>query len=76
MHFVGFKDDRVVTARRVFGRPDFYHRVWDFRAWQESSVPGDTIIFADGTEAEPPRATSWDDSQQDIIAYATKEERR
>lgn len=76
LHFVGFKDDRVVVARRVFGRPDFYHRVWDVRAWQESRVPGDVIIFATGSEADPPQDTSWDDSQQDIIAYATEEERR
>ena len=25
-HFVGFKDDRYLTAINVFGQPDFIHR--------------------------------------------------
>lgn len=61
-HFVGFKDDRVFTARRAFGVPDFYHRTWDNRAVQ-MIVPGDVVIFADGDETEAPRAISFDDSQ-------------
>jgi hypothetical protein len=31
LHFVGFKDDRVHNARRVFGQPDFWHRIFDRR---------------------------------------------
>lgn len=85
IHFVGFKDDRIWNARRVWGEPDFYHRNWDQRAWQEV-VPGDVAVFASEvvcdrktgeivvkcTPDEPPRPISWDDSQQDILAYGGK----
>lgn len=74
LHFVGFKDERVYTARRIFGPPDFYHRNWDYRAFQESRVPGDVVVFAKGTINDPPKATSWDDSQQDIVAWADPED--
>jgi hypothetical protein len=30
-HFVGFEDDRVWNALRVFGKPDFWHRLYDQR---------------------------------------------
>lgn len=76
LHFVGFKDDRIWNARRVFGQPDFYHRNWDYRAWQESRVPGDVVVFATGTISDPPKTQSWDDSAADIMAYATEEQRR
>lgn len=84
LHFVGFSDDRIWTAYRIFGRPDFYHRTWDIRARQEI-VEGDVAIFAYGSIddpvagelgcrccVEPRKATSWDDSQQDIIARGIK----
>lgn len=67
LHFVGFKDpryakdERFERARRVFGEPDFLHRYYDIRAYQEI-VPGDTAIFAEGTEAQTPRQQSYDDS--------------
>lgn len=77
LHFVGFKDDRIWGARRVFGEPDFYHRLWDMRARQEL-VAGDIAVFASGDETMPiyrdnrGRLVSWDDSQQDIIARGIK----
>jgi hypothetical protein len=78
LHFIGFKDDRYWNAVRVFGLPDFYHRIWDFRARQEL-VDGDVAVFAFGDETMPlyrngktGELASWDDSQQDIIAYGTK----
>lgn len=75
LHFVGFEDDRVHAARRVFGDPDFYHRIWDVRAHQEIA-PGDRVVFANkGYDFLPehfvydvPPKPSWDDSRQDIIA--------
>ena len=76
LHFVGFRDERVYSARRIFGEPDFWHRNWDYRAHQESSVPGDVVVFASGTIADPPKPTSWDDSEAAIRAYATKEQLR
>lgn len=71
LHFVGFKDDRYWNALRVFGAPDFYHRVWDRRARQEI-VEGDVAIFAAGDIDDEPNPISWDDSQQDIIARGVK----
>jgi hypothetical protein len=71
LHFVNFKDDRVWNARRLWGEPDFYHRVWDRRAMQEI-VPGDMAIFATGSIDDEPKPISWDDSQQDILAHGGK----
>lgn len=62
LHFVGFKDDRVRGAVRVFGRPDFWHRIWDARAHQEIA-DGDIAVFADGQETDPVRQFTHDDSQ-------------
>ncbi len=62
LHFVGFKDDRIHSARRVFGPPDFYHRVWDSRA-QQMILDDDVAVFADKDEAAEPHAISYDDSQ-------------
>ena len=78
LHFIGFKDDRYWNAVRVFGLPDFYHRIWDFRARQEAA-DGDVMVFATGDETMPlyrhgktGALVSWDDSQQDIIAHGVK----
>ena len=48
LHFVGFKGDEFISAVRVFGKPDFFHRVFDARALAEF-MDDDTIIFARGT---------------------------
>lgn len=74
LHFVGFGDERVYTARRIFGVPDFYHRNWDYRAYQETRVPGDVAVFATGTINDPPKPTSWDDSEADIRAWGKPED--
>ena len=74
LHFVNFRDDRIHAARRIFGQPDFWHRNWDVRAWQESRAPGDIIVFAIGTDADVPKLQSWDDSEAAIRAYATREQ--
>ena len=59
LHFVGFKDDRYWNAVKVWGRPDFIHRLWDVRAVCEV-MEGDVVIFADG---EPPVSPyCYDDS--------------
>lgn len=60
LHFVGFKDDRYLTAVRVFGLPDFIHRGWDLRA-QREIAPGDTIVFASGDADQEPRRMSFSD---------------
>jgi hypothetical protein len=64
IHFVGFKDDRYWNAVKVWGLPDFYHRVWDVRARQEVS-PGDVVIFArekDYDNWDNPSKWTFDDS--------------
>lgn len=60
-HFVGFKDERFWNAVKVFGRPDFIHRFWDFRATVEV-VPGDRVIFAVKDEHQPINEYTFDDS--------------
>lgn len=62
LHFVGFKDERIYRARRVFGEPDFYHRHWDNRA-VSMILPGDVAVFADGDEFTAPHLQAFDDSQ-------------
>lgn len=63
LHFVGFKDDRFLTAVRVFGQPDFIHPGWDLRAFREIA-PGDTVIFATGSFEQPPRIKSFTDYKE------------
>ncbi len=61
LHFVGFKDDRVWNARRVWGNPDFWHRHWDKRAVAEV-FEGDTVIFAKGDDTQTVVPFTFDDS--------------
>lgn len=63
LHFVGFKDDRVFSALKVFGPPDFWHRRWDRRAHDEI-CEGDVAVFADGDEHSPIDPFAFDDSAQ------------
>jgi hypothetical protein len=64
VHFVGFRDDRYHNAVRIFGRPDFVHRVWDHRAVADVA-PDDTVVFAraeDWNNIDRPTPYSFDDS--------------
>lgn len=61
LHFVGFKDDRYLTAVKTFGKPDFIHRFWDRRAVDEV-MPEDVVVFANGDETQPVRQFAYDDS--------------
>lgn len=63
LHFIGFKDDRIWGAMRVFGRPDFWHRLWDVRARAEIAE-GDTAIFAKDDETKTPSEFAYNDSEQ------------
>lgn len=63
LHFVGFKDERVWSAIKVFGRPDFWHRVWDARVRQEI-FEGDEVVFAAGDETQPLKEFTWNDSER------------
>jgi hypothetical protein len=62
-HFVGFCGEEYLSARRVFGLPDFFHVSWDSRAAREIA-PGDLVVF--GPKADPDHVTphSHDDSNE------------
>jgi hypothetical protein len=66
LHFVGFRDDRYLTARRVFGQPDFIHMGWDLRARREIA-PDDLVIFATGDENQPPAKHSFPDIHEPLL---------
>jgi hypothetical protein len=59
LHFVGFKNDRLHSAVKVWGKPDFYHRFYDRRAVADIA-PGDIVVFAGSQELVE---FSFDDSQ-------------
>ena len=61
LHFVGFKNDRFNTAVSVFGKPDFIHRFWDYRAVCEVQE-NDIVVFADGDETQNVNPYAFDDS--------------
>jgi hypothetical protein len=62
-HFVRFSDTgQFARAVRVFGRPDFVHRLWDRRAVAEV-FEGDRVIFAKGDENQRVVDFTWDDSE-------------
>jgi hypothetical protein len=52
LHFVGFKGDEFVSAVKVWGKPDFYHRRHDARFYGEFDPENDVAVFARGTEAK------------------------
>lgn len=52
IHYVGFRDDRYLTAFRIFGGPRVIHRRWDRRARRDIG-PDDVVIFATGDESQP-----------------------
>lgn len=60
-HFVRFSGDEYHRACRVFGQPHFVHRFWDARAVAEVA-PGDRVVFAQGTDAQPVNPWTYDDS--------------
>jgi uncharacterized membrane protein len=61
LHFVGFSNDRYHTAVAVFGKPDFIHRFWDYRAVCEVQE-NDIVVFADGDETQNVNPFAFDDS--------------
>lgn len=63
LHFVGFRGDEYLSAIKVWGKPDFFHRAFDDRMRFGGEVgDGDTIVFANGFESKPTKFT-FDDSK-------------
>ena len=60
VHYIGFRDDRFVQARAVFGGPVFIHRTWDRRS-QRDIGPDDLVVFATGPADQPFAAVNSDD---------------
>jgi hypothetical protein len=50
LHFVGFRGEEYVSAVKVFGKPDFYHKVFDRRSQEDFDPKIDTMVFAKGSE--------------------------
>lgn len=62
VHFVGFRGEEYWSARRIWGRPDFFHRHWDHRV-PGDVAPGDTVVFAKGNEFYRPTPFTFNDSE-------------
>lgn len=66
VHFVGFRGDEYRSAVKIWGTPDFIHRIWDQRAWAETrSDAHAVVIFArskDWQNRDHPAEFSFDDS--------------
>lgn len=60
LHFVGFRGDEYLSARRVFGVPHYFHIGWDLRA-QREIAEGDTVVFARGNWDQPPSRHNYPD---------------
>ena len=61
-HFIGFRNDRYISAVKIWGVPDFIHRNWDKRA-QGDITAGDTVVFAKGDENTPQNPFAFNDSE-------------
>lgn len=61
VHFVGFRGDEYLRAVRIWGVPDFFHRVWDVRASHEVAE-GDLVVFARSKDVRDPLPQAFDDS--------------
>lgn len=62
LHFIGFRGDEYGRAVRIFGNPDFVHRLWDKRAQQEILL-GDIAVFARYSPDDEPTPFAFNDSQ-------------
>ena len=62
VHFVGFRGDEFLRAKRVFGPPDFIHMIHDHRMYGDVG-DGDLIVF--GPKASPDKISdySWQDHE-------------
>lgn len=62
LHFVGFRGDEYTNAVKVWGLPDFYHRLYDMRAIAEF-MKNDIVVFANGSENRLHAKHSFNDSE-------------
>ena len=50
-HFIGFRGNEFISAIRVWGKPDFFHRVNDDRVAGDVA-PKDVVVFANREEGK------------------------
>ena len=63
VHFVGFREDReFLAAVRVFGQPDFIHKIHDHRAYGDIDEDNDIVVLASRASLTPSRWT-WQDHE-------------
>jgi hypothetical protein len=61
LHFICFTGEEYHSAVRIWGRPNFIHRLSDANAKREIA-PGDLAIFARGTDEDLLAPLSFNDS--------------
>ena len=62
VHFVGFRTKAEFDlASKIWGKPDFVHKVHDARLWTEVAK-GDIVIFSQRENPAVPRKHTYDDS--------------
>ena len=54
VHYVGFRGDEFLRAKRIFGGPVMIHPRWDRRALHDVGED-DVVVFATGDEHQPLR---------------------
>ena len=57
LHFVGFRGEEFHSAVKVWGKPDFFHRVFDDRVIFGGEVGDDDIIIFANVPMVPMRGT-------------------
>jgi hypothetical protein len=62
IHFVGFRGEEYNSAVKIWGKPDFFHKIWDHRAVGDIVPDLDTVIFAKYSPEDKPSEYSYDDS--------------
>ena len=64
VHFVGFRTGAEYSAAvRIFGKPDFIHRVHDTRMYREIA-DGDIVLFGPKAKADVIERRSGDDIRE------------
>lgn len=66
VHYVGFRDDRFLSAYRIFGGPRIIHRIWDQRAAREIGED-DIVVFANGDEHQPISRFNGNDIDEELL---------
>ena len=61
VHFVGFREDQeFLAAVRVFGQPDFIHKIHDQRAYGDIDQDNDIVVLASRASLTPSKWTRQD----------------